>query len=94
MKLAALVLVSLVAAPMSAFAAKPCEELKGEIAQRIDAKGVVGYTLDIVAPDAVGERKVVGSCDGGQHRIVYVRDGQPSAVVATPVAPVGTPDKG
>jgi hypothetical protein len=29
--------------------AKPCEELKTEIAAKLDAKGVKGYTLDIVA---------------------------------------------
>ena len=30
---------------------KPCEELKTEIAAKLDAKGVKGYSLDIVAKD-------------------------------------------
>jgi hypothetical protein len=52
---------------------KPCEELKSEIAAKIDANGVKNYTLEIVANDQVGDRKVVGSCEGGTKKIVYVR---------------------
>lgn len=52
---------------------KPCEELKSEIAAKMDANGVKKYTLEIVANDQVGERKVVGSCEGGTKKIVYVR---------------------
>ena len=55
----------------SAFAAKPCEELKTEIAAKMDAKGVKDYTLEIVASDQAGDRKVVGSCDGGSNKILY-----------------------
>lgn len=56
-------------------AAKPCEELKDEIAKKMDAKGVKSYSLDIVPTDQVkdGEGKVVGSCDGGTKKIVYTR---------------------
>jgi hypothetical protein len=58
-----------------AHAAKPCEELKDEIAKKMDAKGVKSYSLDIVPTDQVkdGEGKVVGSCDGGTKKIVYTR---------------------
>ena len=52
---------------------KPCEELKTEIAAKIDANGVKNYTLEIVENDQVGDRKVVGSCEGGSKKIVYVR---------------------
>ena len=61
----------LAAAPV--FAAKPCEELKTEIAAKLDAKQVSGYTLEVVATDQVGERKVVGSCEGGSKKIVYAK---------------------
>jgi hypothetical protein len=61
----------LLAASSAAFAAKPCEELKSEIAAKLDARNVKGYTLDVVAADAVGDRKVVGSCEGGKKKIVY-----------------------
>jgi hypothetical protein len=54
-------------------AAKPCEELKNEIAAKLDAKGVKDYTLEAVATDAVADKKVVGSCEGGAKKIVYSR---------------------
>ncbi|MFI4890263.1 MAG: DUF1161 domain-containing protein [Steroidobacterales bacterium] len=57
----------------AALAAKPCEELKGEIAAKIDANHVSGYALEIVANDQVGDRKVVGSCEGSTKKIVYAR---------------------
>ena len=52
--------------------AKACEDLKTEIAAKLDAKGVKGYTLDIVAKDAdAGDAKVVGTCEGGAKKILY-----------------------
>lgn len=68
-----LVFVAALAASTHAFAAKPCEELKAEIAAKIEAKGVTAYTLAIVPNDQVGDQKVVGSCDGGTKKIVYAR---------------------
>ncbi len=53
---------------------KPCEELKAEIAAKIDANGVKNYSLEIVATEQVGDRKVVGSCEAGAKKIVYVRN--------------------
>ena len=66
-----LVVAALAGAPV--FAAKPCEELKSEIAAKLDAKGVKNYTLEIVANDQVGDKKVVGSCEAGSKKIVYTR---------------------
>lgn len=66
---------ALLALTLPALAAKPCEELKSEIAARLDEKKVAGYRLDIVEADKVGERKVVGSCEGGTKKIVYERGG-------------------
>jgi hypothetical protein len=68
------VLLAVLANPLAASAAiKPCAELEREIAAKLDARGVLRYELAIVAPDAVGDRQVVGSCDGGTQRIVYRR---------------------
>jgi hypothetical protein len=50
---------------------KPCEDLKKEIAAKLDAKGVQSYTLDIVEKDKDAEGKVVGTCDGGTKKIMY-----------------------
>ena len=56
---------------------KPCEELKGEIEAKIKKNGVEKFTLDIVdadkAEEAAKDGKVVGSCHGGEKRIVYKR---------------------
>ena len=56
---------------------KPCEDLKSEIAAKLDAKGVKSYTLDIVPKDQDAEGKVVGTCDGGTKKIVYRRTTAP-----------------
>ena len=49
---------------------KSCEELKSEIAAKLDAKGVKDYTLNIVNADDVKDAKVVGTCEGGTKRII------------------------
>lgn len=73
--------IAAIAAAQPAEARKACDELKQEIAAKIDANGVKTYTLEIVAADAVGDAKVVGSCDGGAQKITYRRE-----PVAAPVA--------
>ena len=57
-------------------AVKPCEELKTEIAAKLDAKGAKGYQLDIVASADAKDKTVIGSCDGGTKNIVYTKGGQ------------------
>ncbi len=53
---------------------KPCEDLKADIAKKLEAKGVVGYSLDVVDKGKESaDAKVVGSCDGGTKSIVYSR---------------------
>ncbi len=69
----------------SAWAAKPCEELKSEIDAKLQAKGVKSYTLEVVAADAVKDQKVVGSCEAGSKKIVYSRESAaPKAESAAP----------
>jgi len=69
-------------AQAQAQAAKPCEELKDEITKKLDAKGVKGYTLDIVAKDKDAEGKVVGTCDGDTKKIIYTKASAPAATPA------------
>jgi hypothetical protein len=57
----------------TALVAKPCEEVKSEIAAKLDAKHVSGYTLDVVPAEQAGDGKVIGSCEGGSKKIVYTR---------------------
>jgi hypothetical protein len=63
----------LLAASVPALAAKPCEELKSEIAAKLDAKQVTGYVLEVVPADKAEGRQVVGSCEGGAKKIVYAK---------------------
>ena len=59
---------------MPAFAQiKPCEELKAEIAAKIEANGVSAYQLEIIPIDQESDWKVVGTCNGGTMKIVYRR---------------------
>ena len=69
------IIAVLVFVSVSAYAqaAKPCEELKAEVAKKMEANGVKSYSLEIVAKDKEKEveGKVVGSCEGGTKKIVY-----------------------
>jgi Protein of unknown function (DUF1161) len=80
--LAAIGVLLFVSVPAHAQAAKPCEELKDEIAKKLDAKGVKGYTLEIVAKDKDVEGKIVGTCDGGTKKILYNRTSAPAETPA------------
>jgi Protein of unknown function (DUF1161) len=61
-------------ASVAAYAARPCKELKDEIARKLDQKGIKFYLLEIVPNEKVkDEGKVVGSCDGGKKKILYSR---------------------
>jgi hypothetical protein len=64
--------LSLAVAP--APAQKPCEELKSEIAAKLDAKGVKKYLLEIVPAADVKDQTVVGSCEAGSKKITYKKD--------------------
>ncbi len=63
--------VLVLASAGSALAGKSCEELKSEIAKKIEANGVKVYTLEAVEKDKEADGKVVGTCEGGAKKIVY-----------------------
>ena|SRR5215831_13981654 len=54
-------------------ARKSCDDLKAEITKKLDAKGVMAYTLDVVDKGKEADAKVVGSCDGGTKSLTYTR---------------------
>jgi hypothetical protein len=64
---------------------KPCEELKAEIAKKIEAHNVKFYSLEIVPNEKAKEveGKVVGSCEGGTKKIVYRKTSAPPQTLAT-----------
>jgi hypothetical protein len=75
-----LTIAVLLSASVASYAAKPCQELKEEIAKKLDDKGIRFYSLEIVSSDKVkDEGKVVGSCDGGKKKILYSRTPAPSS---------------
>ncbi|GAA0760936.1 DUF1161 domain-containing protein [Ideonella azotifigens] len=69
----AVVLLLAILVSAQASAAKPCEELKSEIAAKLEAKGVTNAVLEVVDSDKVGGAKVVGSCEGGAKKITYAK---------------------
>lgn len=79
----AILIVALVSASVCApaHATKDCEELKSEIAQKLDAKGVKSYTLEVLSKDAEvkEDSKVIGTCAGGAKKVVYTRSAAPAA---------------
>ena len=92
----AIALVSLATSSLCAQSAKPCEDLKAEIAKKLDANNVKSYSLDIVATDKVKDaEKVVGSCDGGTKKIVYSRSTNTAAKApaSTQTAAAAQPSK-
>ncbi len=68
-KLAATLALCLLATP--AFARMSCDELKSNIAAKIESKGVKNYQLEIVAADEAKDGKIVGTCEGGKKKITY-----------------------
>ena len=78
-----------VSASLYAQGAKPCEELKAEIAKKVEANNVKSYTLEIVATEKATETegKVVGSCEGGTKKIVYRK------TAPAPQKPAAAPSK-
>jgi hypothetical protein len=80
---------SLAIAP--AYALKPCEELKSEIAAKLDAKGVKNYRLEIVATADIKAQTVIGSCEAGAKKITYQKGGQASENGAAPAGGGGKP---
>ncbi|MHC8297208.1 DUF1161 domain-containing protein [Pseudomonas sp. LB3P58] len=50
---------------------KSCEELKADIAAKLDAKGISNYSLEIVDKGAAADGKIVGTCEKGSKKIIY-----------------------
>jgi hypothetical protein len=67
------ILLALCLMSLSTFGQAPrsCDELKSDIAKKLDAKQVKQYTLEIVPKHQQTDAKVVGSCEAGTKKIVY-----------------------
>lgn len=56
-----------------AVAGTSCDEVKGEIAKKLEAHQVKTFTLSIVGKDDQADGKVVGNCEHGAKAIIYKR---------------------
>jgi hypothetical protein len=71
-RLALVIAAALICAPALS-QIRPCEELKSEIEAKLRDMDVVAYTLEIVPADVEApDMKVVGICNGGKNKIIYV----------------------
>lgn len=77
----------------SAFDIKPCDELKSEIAAKIEANGVKNYQLDIVAAGDAKDQTVVGTCEGGTKKITYSKTGAGDSAPTAQPSPTATKKK-
>ena len=73
------VLPALCAAFGPAFSAATCEELQQSIEARIRASGVASFTVAPVDAAASAPGQVVGTCDQGRKKLLYVRAAGASA---------------
>ena len=78
-----IILVLLLGLPMMAVASN-CEDISANIAEKIKNNGVDAsqFQLKLIPVDQADQQtegKIVGSCDRGQQKIVYVRSNDISA---------------
>lgn len=72
------------AASLPAAAQLSCDALKGQIDARVRASGITRFTLTVVDAAASAPGKVVGSCERGARKIVYLAsDGKPPPASVT-----------
>lgn len=57
----------------AAAAVKPCAELQAEIEAKLAARSVKSYELIVADKGMAVAGKVVGACEGGSKRIIYLR---------------------
>jgi Protein of unknown function (DUF1161) len=79
------------ALPGSPSFAETCEAISAQIEAKVRAGGVEQFTLTTVDTDAKVMGKVVGSCDLGKKKIVYVKGAVPVATTGRAVPTAATP---
>jgi Protein of unknown function (DUF1161) len=64
-----------------------CETLRSEIEAKVRASGVAEFTVSVVDAASAAPGKVVGTCDRGAKKVVYVQRTAGSAEPAASAAP-------
>ncbi|MDM0115051.1 DUF1161 domain-containing protein [Variovorax sp. J22R133] len=75
----------------SASAASSCETLQSEIDAKIRSSGVTRFTLSTVDANASVGGKVVGTCEMGAKKIMYVASGEPTPAASGAPARAASP---
>ncbi|WP_395320649.1 DUF1161 domain-containing protein [Variovorax sp. UC74_104] len=81
----------------AAHGAEDCEALRTRIEQKIAASGVARFTVTVIDANASANGQVVGSCELGTKKVVYLKDAgaAPAPPASTPVsAPMPKPAQG
>jgi len=75
----------------SAYAAEDCEALRTRIEQKIAASGVARFTVTVVDANASADGQVVGSCELGTKKVVYLKDAGAAPAPAPASIPASAP---
>jgi Protein of unknown function (DUF1161) len=78
--------VALLVAACAGAQTSSCETLRSEIEAKIRASGVTEFTVSVVDAAAPAPGKVVGTCDRGAKKVVYVQRAAETAASAAPSA--------
>lgn len=84
--------LALAGAAGTAHAAEDCEALRTRIESKIAAAGVARFTVTVVDANASANGQVVGSCELGTKKVVYLKDA--GAALAPASAPTPAPAQG
>ncbi|KQW64310.1 DUF1161 domain-containing protein [Variovorax sp. Root411] len=83
--------LALLAGAAAAQGAEDCEALRTRIESKIAAAGVARFTVTVVDANASANGQVVGSCELGSKKIVYLKDVGPGPASGSGSAPAPTP---
>jgi hypothetical protein len=81
--------LALAGAADTAHAAEDCEALRTRVESKIAAAGVARFTVTVIDANASANGQVVGSCELGSKKVVYLKDvgsGPGSAPAAPPAS--------
>ncbi|MBC3933815.1 DUF1161 domain-containing protein [Undibacterium rugosum] len=50
-----------------------CDAIKEKITTKLEGKGVHDYTLKVISKNTETKHRVVGVCEGGSQKVIYIR---------------------
>jgi len=83
--------LALAGAAGTALAAEDCEALRTRIESKIAASGVARFTVTVIDANASANGQVVGSCELGTKKVVYLKDAGAAPAPAPASIPASAP---